>query len=201
MKLKKKTPVLKGSKWIETNRLLLRPWRSEDLEDFYSYAKDEEVGPRAGWDAHASIDETRKILAHFIKSDNIFALEEKASGRVIGSFGFHEILPTLVPYFSDYNGWEIGYVLNREHWNQGLMSEAVGAVIETFFTCFDMDFFVCGHFEGNQGSRRVIEKTGFIYMENISYMGQGGREYDTAMYYQWNPKKKDPIKDHLKELF
>lgn len=201
MKIRKKAPFLKQTKCIETNRLLLRPWRREDLEDFYDYAKDEEVGPRAGWEAHTSRDETKKILSHFIKSQNIFALEEKATGKVIGSFGFHEILPSLKPYFMGYFGWEIGYVLNRNYWNIGLMTEALEAVIDVFFNTYEIDFFVCGHFEGNEGSKRVIKKTGFNYLVNINFRGQTAINYDTAIYYQWNPNKEDPLKTHLMGLF
>lgn len=201
MKIREKKSTLKEAKCIETNRLLLRPWRWEDLEDFYSYAKDEEVGPRAGWPAHSSREETKKVLEHFVKSGNIFALEEKTSGKVIGSLGFHEILPSLWQYFSAYSGWEIGYVLNRDYWNRGLMSEAVQAVIDKFFKDYCLDFFVCGHFEGNEASKRVIEKSGFRYLGNIVYRGQTGIDHNTAIYYQWNPNKIDPLKDSLKELF
>ena len=182
-------------KFEQTGKILI------SNQDFYDYAKDEEVGPRAGWEAHTSIEETKKILGHFIKSQNIFALEDKATGRAIGSFGFHEILPSLKPYFLDYFGWEIGYVLNRSYWNLGLMTEALEAVIDVFFNSYGLDFFVCGHFEGNEASKRVIEKTGFNYLGNINFRSQSSIEYDTAIYYQWNPNKKDPLKAHVEELF
>ena len=199
--MKERSMIFTKVKYIETKRLLLRPWKEEDLEDFYAYARDEEVGPRAGWPAHQSREETKTVLDHFIKSDTVFAMEEKASGKVIGSFGFHQVLPSLKKFFSSYQGWEIGFVLNKDYWNQGLMSEAVEAVIDKFFTCYGIDFFVCGHFEGNEASRRVIEKSGFNYIANVNYKGQTGIDYNTAMYYQWNPKKEDPLKDHIKEFF
>ena len=49
-------------KTIETERLILRPWRLEDLEDLYQYAKNPEVGPNAGWKPHENLEESRKIL-------------------------------------------------------------------------------------------------------------------------------------------
>lgn len=41
---------------LETERLLLRPWRESDAEDLYRYASDPNVGPIAGWPVHASIE-------------------------------------------------------------------------------------------------------------------------------------------------
>ncbi len=37
---------------LATNRLVLRPWQETDAADLYFYAKDERIGPIAGWPAH-----------------------------------------------------------------------------------------------------------------------------------------------------
>ena len=37
---------------LETERLILRPWKLEDLEDFYEYASVDGVGEMAGWPHH-----------------------------------------------------------------------------------------------------------------------------------------------------
>ena len=47
---------------LKTERLTLRPWREEDLEDFYAYARMDGVGQMAGWKPHGSIGESRQIL-------------------------------------------------------------------------------------------------------------------------------------------
>ena len=52
---------------LETERLILRPWTMNDLDDFYEYASQSGVGEMAGWKAHESIDESRKILTMFMK--------------------------------------------------------------------------------------------------------------------------------------
>ena len=46
---------------LETERLLLRPWRMEDAEDMYAYARTEEVGPMAGWVPHRSLKNPKKL--------------------------------------------------------------------------------------------------------------------------------------------
>ena len=42
---------------IETERLILRPWKDEDAESLYKYASDPKVGPIAGWPVHTSIED------------------------------------------------------------------------------------------------------------------------------------------------
>ena len=53
---------------IETERLLLRPWRLEDAADMYAYAKNPNVGPNAGWKPHESVEESKAILESWIQT-------------------------------------------------------------------------------------------------------------------------------------
>ena len=109
---------------IETERLILRPWRESDLEDFYEYAKVDGVGQMAGWMPHKDIEESRQILAMFIDHKKTFALELKENGKVIGSIGLETRDADLgIP--EELQGREIGYVLNKDYWGRGLMPEAV----------------------------------------------------------------------------
>ena len=47
---------------LKTERLLIRPWRQSDLDDFYSYASVDGVGKMAGWKPHESKEESKIIL-------------------------------------------------------------------------------------------------------------------------------------------
>ena len=47
---------------LETERLILRPWQENDLEDFYEYACVEGAGEMAGWKHHESIEVSKKFL-------------------------------------------------------------------------------------------------------------------------------------------
>ena len=58
-------------------------------------------------------------------------------------------------------GRELGYVLNRDYWGQGLMPEAVRAVTAYLFEGEALDFLIAGSFEWNRQSARVLEKCGF----------------------------------------
>lgn len=173
---------------IETERLILRPWRDTDLEDFYAYASVEGVGEMAGWKHHESKEETRGILTMFQEGKKTFALELKSNGKVIGSLGLEEYDEAEADMGS-LQGREVGYVLSREYWGQGLMPEAIQAVIRYCFQTLNYDFLLCGHFERNGRSRRVIEKCDFSYVKNIPYETRMGTIEDTRLYCLMNTDK------------
>ena len=116
---------------LKTQRLILRPWRETDLEDFYEYAKVDGVGQMAGWLPHESKETTQMILDSFITHKKTFALER--NGKVIGSLGIENYKEDEFPEFAQLRGRSIGYVLSKDYWGQGLMPEAVQAVINYAF--------------------------------------------------------------------
>lgn len=145
---------------FETERLLLRLCRLEDAEDVFAYAKDPEVGPNAGWQPHQSIEETRKILSMWIDNKElIFAIVLKETGKVIGTLGIEEDgVRHNVPGVRS-----LGYVLSREYWGKGYMTEAVKAVIAYAFDVLRLELLSVNHYPYNLRSKRVIEKCGFHY--------------------------------------
>ena len=151
-----------GGVTLETERLILRPFRQEDLQDFYEYASIEGVGEMAGWRHHDSIEKSQEILDMFINEDKTFAIVLKENGKVIGSLGVKKYgMEEALTEFNDYLGREIGYVLSKEHWGKGIMPEAVGAIIDYLFGSLDLDFLTCGYYDFNSQSKRVQEKCGF----------------------------------------
>ena len=56
---------------IQTPRLTLRPWKHEDLDDFYEYARVDGVGQRAGWLPHENKEKSRQILEGFIEKKKV----------------------------------------------------------------------------------------------------------------------------------
>ena len=144
---------------LKTPRLILRPFEQGDLQDFYSYAKVDGVGQPAGWSPHQSLEETRRILDIFLAQKIDFAIEE--NGRVIGSFGLHSYPEDKFPQFDALRVTSIGYVLAKDRWGNGLMTEAGRAVLQWLFEVKNIDVVVCGHFLSNPRSGRVKEKLGF----------------------------------------
>lgn len=151
-----------NGKVLETDRLILRPFKLEDLDDFYEYASVPDVGERAGWNHHENKDESLIILSRFIESDKTFAILLKENKKVIGSLGVEKYNDEdKLDEFKDYKGRELGFVLSKDYWGKGIMKEAVDRVCEYLFDEMDLDFLLCGHFEKNLQSRRVQEKCGF----------------------------------------
>ena len=157
---------------IKTERLILRPWRREDLADFYEYASVDGVGQMAGWAPHGSVEESRQILEMFIAEKKTFALE--CGGKVIGSLGIEEYDESHLPEYQDKLGREIGYALSKDYWGRGLMPEAVRAAVKYLFEGVGVDFIVCGHFTDNDQSRRVQEKCGFRHVKLVRRETQCG---------------------------
>ncbi len=160
---------------IETERLHLRPWRREDVEDLYAYAKNPNVGPNAGWKPHESLQESQDILQGWLNEDETksctWAIVPKETGHVSGSIALEEDGRRLhVPGCRS-----MGYVLAQEAWGKGYMTEAAQAVLSYGFQEMGLSLIAIDHYPHNQRSRRVIEKCGFHY-EGL--LRQGALLYD-----------------------
>ena len=153
------TPIDISQTVLHTERLVLRPWRQSDLEDFFAYASVDGVGQMAGWKPHENREESRRILDRFMENKWTFALEYQ--GRVIGSLGIEKYKEERFPELADKQCREIGFVLSKSYWGQGLMPEAVREVIRYLFEEVGLDIILCGHFLWNRQSGRVQEKCGF----------------------------------------
>ncbi|WP_139905055.1 GNAT family N-acetyltransferase [Clostridium thermarum] len=145
-------------KILETERMILRPWKIEDLEDFYEYAKNPNVGPYAGWEPHGNKEVTLRILQSFIEKDEVRAIVYRENGKVIGSIGTH-----VDRKRGEVKAKMIGYVLSEHYWGRGLMPEAVNRVIKYLFEEENLELISCYHFPFNFRSKKVIEKCNFKY--------------------------------------
>ena len=174
--------------YLETPRMILRPWRILALDDLNAYASVPGVGEMAGWSYHRSGEESLKILEMFIREKKTLALELKENGKVIGSLGLENFSPQDI-HGVEMIGREIGYVLSRDYWGRGLMAEAVKAVMEYCFSVLCYDYLTCSHFLQNHQSRRVIEKCGFCFVKESSFDTQYGTREITRYYVKYNPKQ------------
>lgn len=141
---------------LQTPRLVLRPFREEDAPALYDYARDPRVGPAAGWRPHRSLEESRQIIQKALTGLQVFALWERAANQLIGSAGF-----TGLP---GGNAREIGYSLRPDRWGRGYATEAVEALVDYGFASLGLSALWASHYNGNQRSRRVLEKNGFTWL-------------------------------------
>ena len=153
---------------LEIERLILRAWEITDLGDFFEYASINGVGEKAGWEHHKSKDESLEILKMFIDEKKVFAIVLKKNQKVIGSIGIEECRQDLDKNLENLLGRELGYVLSKDYWNKGIMTEAVSKVIEYCFKILKLNYLIATCFNYNIASKRVLEKLNFKYYKDIS---------------------------------
>lgn len=154
---------------IETERLVLRPWRVEDAEDLYRYASHPDVGPIAGWPVHTSVENSRDIIRNILAAPETYAVVPKETGHPTGSIGLMVGAASNIG-IPDTEA-EIGYWIGVPFWGRGLIPEGVRAIMERAFMELGLERLWCGCFDGNEKSKRVQEKCGLRYhhtVENVS---------------------------------
>ena len=141
---------------LETERLLLRPWRESDAEDLYRYASDPNVGPIAGWPVHTSIENSREIIRDVFSAEETYAVCLKEDRRAIGSIGL--IPPEQTQVTAPPTEMEIGFWIGVPFWGHGYIPEAVREIQRHAFEDLGCTAFgaLC---DGNGKSKRVQEGT------------------------------------------
>lgn len=147
---------------IETERLILRPWQETEADLLFKYAGDPDIGPIAGWPPHTSVENSLEIIRTVFSAPETYAVVLKDTGEPVGSCGimFSNSLHSATMKQSEA---EIGYWIGKPYWGQGLIPEAVRALLSRCFNDLTLDAVWCGHYEGNSKSKRVCEKCGFKF--------------------------------------
>ena len=145
---------------METQRLLLRPWHEDDAEALYKYASDPEVGPRAGWPPHQSVEESREIINGIFGGEGMWAVALKETGEPIGCVGYLTAECSNLPIAADEA--EVGYWIARPYWNQGICTEAMKAVVNYCFEAKEFQKLWGDYFPTNPASGKVMVKCGFV---------------------------------------
>lgn len=151
-----------GTKKIETDRLILRPFVMEDAEAMYrNWASDPEVTKFLSWPTYKSVADAYAILEIWIPqySDNTFyqwAIELKELGEVMGSI-------SVVNQDERVDMMEIGFCIGKSWWGQGIMTEACRAVIDFLFDEVGAQRIEAGHDPNNPASGAVQRKCGMKY--------------------------------------
>ena len=177
---------------METEKLLLRPWLESDAETLFKYASDPEVGPRAGWPPHKSVEESLQIIRTVFNNDRTWAIElketgepmeqreqsdacissaksrqRKTEGQVVGCIGYFIYGESNINIGE--NDAETGYWIARPYWNQGICTEALRLVIDYCFRVKGFHTLWSDFFVDNPASGRVMEKCGFRSTGEINY--------------------------------
>lgn len=171
------------SKFLETERIVLRRFEKNDLNDLYEYASVPGVGEMAGWPALKNTREAKAFLKMFIANPRQNAILLKSINKVIGSFSIKEVKEEIKDDFAGQNVVEFGFTISKEFWGQGIMPEILNAVIEYVFTVEEVGVITMDHFVDNIQSEKVIKKCGGVLYKMDVYHSQGlGKTLETKRY-------------------
>lgn len=168
---------------LETERFLLRAFEPGDAADTFRIMGDPRVIRYFGQLPMTAPEEAsqrvERIIAAFAEREGIrWAIVDRASGQFTGSCGFWRLLK---PHLRA----EIGYELAPEWWGKGVMPEAAGAILAFGFARMGLHSVEAQIHPDNAGSRRVLEKLGFVqegYFRENYYDLVEGRFTDTAVF-------------------
>lgn len=144
---------------MQTDRILLRRWMESDAESLFKYASDPDVGPRAGWPVHQSVEESLEVIRNIFSNDTTWAIVLKETNEAIGCMGYFTQATSNIPIGE--NDCEMGYWVGKPYWNKGICTEAFRLMLDYCINEKHYENIWSDHFIGNPASGRVMEKCGF----------------------------------------
>lgn len=150
---------------METKRCLLRHWKIEDASQLYDLAKDPDIGPRAGWLPHKSVEESKEIIKNVFAFPETYAIVLKETNKIIGCISLMFQGQANVKLHD--KEAELGYWIGKAYWGQGIVPEVAAALLSYGFQKLELTRIFCGYYSENKQSQRVQEKLGFRYQYTI----------------------------------
>lgn len=154
---------------IETERLLIRPWREEDRDPFFAINSDPEVmryirPSTSRAESDDGVD--RQIAAQAEHGFCFWALERKADGAFLGVCGLRPGVPET-PIADDL---EIGWRLGRAFWGEGYAREAAAACLAWAFAEADAARVAAITVPANIRSWRLMERLGMVRRPDLDFL-------------------------------
>ena len=161
---------------LQTQRLILRNYTEQDIDDYFEYVSHADVGPRCGWQPYDDKQKAYQRLLFESKRPLQFAVVYKPENKVVGSI---EILDIEQDYFEvdKSNTKEIGMLLSPKYWGKGIMTEAMQTIVKYCFEYLGLETVVAGFYQPNVASQKVQQKCGFVEYKTLK---------NTRRWYQTN---------------
>jgi len=151
--------------FIETERLLIRPFKMEDIEPSYKMNLDAEVSRYTGDGGVVSKKEIERRIIENVFGDyekhgfGRLAVELKGENKFIGFTG--------LKYLEDMDEVDLGYRFMKEYWGKGIATESAKACLNLGFETLELNKIIAMVLPENIGSIRVLEKLNFEYEKDI----------------------------------
>jgi len=154
---------------IETERLIIRPWRDGDRAVYIATCNTEAVTANLG--GPASVEDIDAGLGRIRKSQEdtgfcFWALERKADGAFLGYCGLKVTNLPGTPVADDV---EIGWRLRVDAWGEGYATEAAAAVLSWAWANLPVDRIVSFTIPANLASQRVMERIGMDRRPDLDF--------------------------------
>lgn len=172
----------KGTKRLETDRLILRRYTGSDAEPMYTnWASDPEVSKYLTWPTHSSVEVTKSLVTDWIaRYENPdyynWVIELKETGEVVGNISVVQIKEKAETAI-------IGYCMGQAWWGRGIMPEAMTAVMRYLFDEVGMNRVAACHDSNNPKSGRVMQKAGMKYEGTLRGAGWNNQGIMDEVWY------------------
>lgn len=168
---------------LQTERLVLRPFRESDLDTYAAICADPQVMRYLGDGKALSRAEAWRqialILGHWqLRGFGLWAVEERASGVLVGRLGFFQ--PEGWP------GFELGWMLQRAAWGRGYATEGAARALAHAFTAMGREHVISLIRPANAASIRVAERLGETLERRTSLFGENVLVYGITRA-SWRP--------------
>ena len=174
----------KGTKTLETQRLILRRFKVEDAPAmFQNWASDDEVTKYLTWPAHKNVQETENTLknwcANYSQADYYqWAIVLKdGPDEPIGSIGPVNVIDPRIGMA------HIGYCIGKAWWHQGITAEALKTVMDFLFDEVGVNKIESRHDPRNPNSGAVMRKCGMQYEGTLRQSDWNNQGICDASYY------------------
>jgi len=160
---------------LETERLLLRAWREDDLSDMYEFLSNPNVTIPDGSSPCETLEECKRVLNDLIEKKQNYAIELKENGKVIGNVSLNR----------DVKGnpcvRNLGFCLAEAYWSRGFMTEALTEVIAA---AKEVTGVLSATQNRNAKSEHLLKKFGFRQVDVIRNVKRKvDAEYHDEPYY------------------
>ncbi|MFN0173223.1 MAG: GNAT family N-acetyltransferase [Saprospiraceae bacterium] len=167
---------MKGTEYIETERIIMRNLTKEDAKDFYTLNLDEEVLKFTGDKSFEDLQSAINFLTNYDQYEKYgvgrLAVIDKKTSKFLGWCG--------LKFSKDKNEYDIGFRFYKIYWNKGLATECAKKCLDYGFSQLKIEKIVGRAMKENIASIKVLEKIGMKFKEEFDFEGKEGVIYEAT---------------------
>ena len=150
---------------LKTARLILRPWEKSDAQSLYENANNPNVALMAGFPPHKNLQESLSVIENILTGSECYAICKKEDNIAIGTIELK--MKSKMFDNEKKDECEIGFWIGEKYWGNGFVPEAGERLIQRAFEDLGMNVIWANYFTGNEKSKKVQEKLGFVYYKTF----------------------------------